>query len=45
MMNSGHTLNIESPCNLGISCNNNIFDLRAILGYLRPCFQGVHGLK
>ena len=24
MMNSGHTLNIEFPCNLGISCNNSI---------------------
>ena len=23
-MNSGHTLNIEFPCNLGISCNNSI---------------------
>ena len=24
MMNSGHTLNIKFPCNLGISCNNSI---------------------
>ena len=24
MMNSGHTLNIKFPCNLGISYNNSI---------------------
>ena len=24
MMNSGHTVNIKFPCNLGISCNNSI---------------------
>ena len=24
VMNSGHTLNIKFPCNLGISCNNSI---------------------
>ena len=23
-MNSGHTLNIKFPCNLGISCNTSI---------------------
>ena len=24
LMNSGHTLNIKFPCNLGISCHNSI---------------------
>ena len=38
VMNSGHTLNIKFPCNLGISCNNSI-NLNSCFSEKNACFS------